>query len=188
MEAAQLIRYVLLELTHRHLPPEAGSVRERSDDGAQSATTSAARAVAQSAVPISGRIATLKLIENDMRAYPISVITDSDNLAQSLRKDAGQIQDKRLRIVMSMLRQTLEIESFLTVRWLPTHLTVADALTKLGLPLELLEAFLGSHKVSPKPLKSYTKEVNLTHTPLIKVGGCTVAPAGVGRIPHLPTW
>ena len=181
VEAAQLIRYVLLELTHRHTPPEAGSVRRRSAGGADNGASSAARAVALSAVPVSGRIATLRVIESDMKSFPVTVITDSDNLAQSLRKDAGQIQDKRLRIVISMLRQTLEIESFLTIRWLPTHLMVADALTKLGLPMELLEAFLGSQKVSPKPLKSYSKEVNLTDAPLVKVGGCAVAPVDGGH-------
>ena len=98
----------------------------------------------------------------------MTVITDSDNLAQSLRKDAGQIADKRLRTVISVLRQTLEIELFSTIK---------------RLPVELLEAFLGPQKVSPKPLKSYTKEVNLANTPMNRVGGCTVAPAGGGRHP-----
>ena len=71
-------------------------------------------------------------------------MTDSENLAQAIRKGAGQIQDKRLRIVIAMLRQTCDIEPSVTIEWTPTHLMVADPLTKMGLDLRLVRAFLAN--------------------------------------------
>ena len=133
IETAQLIRHVLLEITFSPDRSGAGSTRS----GTQP------------------RVATLKKIEQDLLSYPICCMTDSDNLSQSLRKDAGQIQDKRLRIVIAMLRQTLELEPHVRVKWIPTHMMVADPLTKLGLPLDLLDAFMASRKVSVTPNKKY---------------------------------
>ena len=95
---------------------------------------------------------TLAEVEAHHDLIPLHVMTDSENLAQAIRRDAGQIQDKRLRIVIAMLRQTCEIEPSVTIRWVPTHLMVADPLTKLGLDPALFRAFLASCVCSPAPV------------------------------------
>ena len=77
--------------------------------------------------------------------YTVYLRTDSDNLSKSLHKDSGSVKDKRLRIVISMLRETLELEPWVKVQWAPTHEMVADCLTKVDSPLlPLFEAFMRS--------------------------------------------
>ena len=95
---------------------------------------------------------------------PLIVCTDSENLTQAIRRDAGQIQDKRLRIVIAMLRQTCEIEPSVTVRWVPTHLMVADALTKTGLDLVLIRAFLCACVCFPAPKPKPKKKPAMTNS------------------------
>ena len=169
LETAQFARYVLLEAL---LPPSSargqdcrspGPAGARGDGGtgpgAGSARTLAERIRANSAGVLGAAAAqarrrlgpTLSEVESHHTSLPLMVLTDSENLTQAVRKDAGQIQDKRLRIVIAMLRQTCEIEPSVTVRWVPTHLMVADALTKLGLDVTLIKAFLGSRLCVPTP-------------------------------------
>ena len=84
--------------------------------------------------------------------YTVHIRTDSDNLSKSLHKDSGSVKDKRLRIVISMLRETLELEPWVRVEWAPTHEMVADTLTKVDSTLApLFESFMRSCKFKYTP-------------------------------------
>jgi len=88
----------------------------------------------------------LRAIEVGQVSVPVRALTDSENLSHSIKRDAGAVQDKRLRIVIAMLRQTvhelsLRGKHLVTVEWVPTHLMVADALTKI-MDRAMLRAFL----------------------------------------------
>ena len=58
------------------------------------------------------------------------MFTDSDSLANTVKKDVGQSHDKRFRIVVSMLREGFREVENTSLQWLPTYLQVADRLTK----------------------------------------------------------
>ena len=60
----------------------------------------------------------------------MTTLTDSKNLEETVEKDAGVVADKRLRIVVSMLRESFGLPHSV-LRWIPTHTMVADALTKI---------------------------------------------------------
>ena len=62
--------------------------------------------------------------------WPLLVITDSQNLALTVPKDTTSVSDKRLRIVVAMLRQVFIEDQLATLRWLPTNAMLADQLTK----------------------------------------------------------
>ena len=47
----------------------------------------------------------LKDVEKESLKRPAIVFTDSDSLANTVKKDVGQSHDKRFRIVVSMLRE-----------------------------------------------------------------------------------
>ena len=47
----------------------------------------------------------LKNVEKESLKRPAIVFTDSDSLANTVKKDVGQSHDKRFRIVVSMLRE-----------------------------------------------------------------------------------
>ena len=66
-----------------------------------------------------------------------------------------------MRIVISMLREVLEIEPWIKIVWIPTNRMVADALTKLDSPLaNLIEGFMHAGKVVfPKHVKTRDPEV-----------------------------
>ena len=49
------------------------------------------------------------------------MFTDSDSLANTVKKDVGQSHDKRFRIVVSMLREGFRAEN-ISLQWLPTHM------------------------------------------------------------------
>ena len=72
----------------------------------------------------------LKNVEKESSRRPAHVFTDSDSLANTVKKDVGQSDDKRFRIVVSMLREGFREVENTSLQWLPTHLQVADPLTK----------------------------------------------------------
>jgi hypothetical protein len=83
----------------------------------------------------------------------ITQLTGSDNLEKSVTKDAGVVKDKRLRIVIAILRQTFNRAAGIRLVWIPTHLMVADALTKL-VCVAVLVAAIGARIVKfPPPVR-----------------------------------
>ena len=72
----------------------------------------------------------LKDVEKESLMMPAHVFTESDSLANTVKKDVGQSHDKRFRIVVSMFREGLRSVENISLKWLPTHLQVADPLTK----------------------------------------------------------
>ena len=113
------------------------------------------------ATPPKQGVSTLRTVERTRNIYPIYCFTDSDNLTKSCRQDSGGVKDKRLRIVISMLREVLEIEPWVKIVWGPTNRMIADAFTKLDSPLvNLLEGFMQASKVVfPKGVKTRDSEV-----------------------------
>ena len=101
-------------------------------------------------------VSSLRAIEKIPDRFPVIVFTDSDNLSKSCRIDSGSVKDKRLRIVISMLREVLEVEPWVKIVWLSTNRMIADALTKLDSPIvHLVEGFMQSQKVRfPESVKT----------------------------------
>ena len=94
----------------------------------------------------------LQHISKIEHVYPIVVHTDSDNLTKSCRFDSGAVKDKRLRIVIAMLREVLEIEPWTRILWISTNRMFADALTKIDSPLTfLVEGFMHAAAVRFPP-------------------------------------
>ena len=61
----------------------------------------------------------------------------------SCRGDSGAGRDKRLRIVIAMLREVLKLEPWVEILWSPTNRMFADGLTKVDSPLVfLVEGFM----------------------------------------------
>ena len=60
---------------------------------------------------------------------PALLFTDSDSLANTVKKDVGQSHDRRFRIVVVSMQGFRSVENN-SLTWLPTHLQVADPLTK----------------------------------------------------------
>jgi hypothetical protein len=71
------------------------------------------------------------IVEADSGKRLLETVTDSNSLEDSVKTDAGQPSDKRLRIVMSMLREAFA-EKTTNLRWANTHRMLADGLTKLA--------------------------------------------------------
>ena len=53
---------------------------------------------------------TLQQVEKVRWKIPIACCTSSDNLDKSIKTDAGSMRDKRLRIVVAMLREVVELD------------------------------------------------------------------------------
>ncbi len=67
--------------------------------------------------------------------------------------DAGVVKDKRLRIGIAMLRQTFNRAAGIKLIWIPTHLVVVDALTKI-VCVAVLVAAIGCRIVKfPPPVR-----------------------------------
>ena len=94
----------------------------------------------------------LRSVANIKDKYPITVFTDSDNLTKSCRFDSGAVKDKRLRIVIAMLREVLEIEPWVKILWISTNRMFADGLTKIDSPLvPLIDGFMQASAVKFPP-------------------------------------
>ena len=86
---------------------------------------------------------------------PVACFSESNSLVTSISKDAGHSSDKRLAIVLGMLREVVGGgEPCVTSKWVPTWRMMADALTKLGISPALLVAFFGAAKANPAPTKA----------------------------------
>jgi len=96
----------------------------------------------------SGAPVPIRTVELECVKRPLITFTDSHNLADTVGKDAGTCADKRLRIVISMLRQAFAPGEGTVLLWLQTVYMVADGLTKLLTPKQkaLIRAYFGSVK------------------------------------------
>ena len=90
----------------------------------------------------------LKNLEKESSKRPAHVFTDSDSLANTVKKDVGQSHDKRFRIVVSMLREGFREVENTSLQWLSTHLQVADLLTKT-MERDILVSFFNSRAFQP---------------------------------------
>ena len=100
-----------------------------------------------------GQIKSLRPAIEAPSDIPILQLTDSDNLEKSVTMDAGVVKDKRLRIVIAMLRQTFNQAARVRLVWIPTHLMVADALTKIVCVMVIIAA-MGCRMVKfPPPVR-----------------------------------
>ena len=82
------------------------------------------------------------------------MFTDSDSLANTDKKDVGQSHDKRFRIVVSMLREGFRAVENISLQWLPTHMQVADPLTKT-MERDILVSFFNSRAFQSVAKKVY---------------------------------
>ena len=85
---------------------------------------------------------------------PALVFTDSDSLANTVKKDNGQRDDKRFRIVVSILREGFREVENTSLQWLPTHLQVEDPLTKT-MERDILVSFFNSPAFQPVAKKIF---------------------------------
>jgi hypothetical protein len=72
----------------------------------------------------------LRQIEQDAEKIPAVIWSDSNNLEDTVSKDAGVVADRRFRIVISMLRQIFS-QSALRLKWCNSQERLADGLTKV---------------------------------------------------------
>ena len=78
------------------------------------------------------------------------------SLANTVKKDAGQSRHKRFRIVVSMLREEFgEVEN-ISLQLPPTHLQVADPLTKM-MERDILVSFFNSRAFQLVATKIYAR-------------------------------
>ena len=78
---------------------------------------------------------------------PIICKTDNSSLFDAAHSTT-QIQDKRLRIEMSILREMLNKSELKSMRWIPTDLQIADSLTKKGVPSFKILGYVSEPKES----------------------------------------
>ena len=105
----------------------------------------------------------LKDVENVSLKRPALVFTDSDSLANTVKKHVGQSHDKRFRIVVSMLREAFRAPENTSLQWLPTHMQVADPLTKT-MEKDILVSFFNS-----RAFQSVAKKVYASRTDTVSV-------------------
>ena len=77
---------------------------------------------------------------------PIVIAVDCRPAYDHLNNQVMTIKDKRLAIEMLLVRQDVESEG-IEVRWVPTDRMLADALTKIGAPAELIRRVLQEQKM-----------------------------------------
>ena len=68
---------------------------------------------------------------------PIIGITDSKSLWDNIQS-TSQADDLKLRREVASIREQLELKEVTEIKWTPTHLQLADSLTKLSASPELL--------------------------------------------------
>ena len=90
---------------------------------------------------------------------PVKWVDDAKSLASHLQSDAGQVADRRLRVVMASLREMLQQDGA-TLMWCDTSVQLADALTKWGSErrylLEAMRSGTISLRVSSEAVKAKT--------------------------------
>ena len=97
--------------------------------------------------------ASLTDIETHAVKRIIHAVTDSQNLADNVDNDAGASADKRLRIVVAMLREAFSLAENAYLTWIPTWRMLADALTKLVCGSMLRAALSGQRFTATPPVK-----------------------------------
>ena len=100
----------------------------------------------------------LKDIEKESLKRPALVFNDSDSLANTVKKGVRQCHDKRFIIVVSMPREEFRAVENISLQCLPTHLQVADLLTKT-MERDILVSFFNS-----RPFQSMAKKVYASRT------------------------
>ena len=78
---------------------------------------------------------------------PIICKTDNSSLFDAAHSTT-QIQDKRLRIEMSILREMLNKSELKSMKWIPTDIQIADSLTKKGVPSFKILGYVSEPKES----------------------------------------
>lgn len=85
------------------------------------------------------------ILRRDRQGIPIKIMCDNRSLVDAVHSSTA-VQNKRLQIEISVLREMIkrsEIEEF---RWVPTDIQVANSLTKAGCSNKLLYQILNGHK------------------------------------------
>ena len=73
---------------------------------------------------------------------PVTVHTDSKSIHDNLHS-TKQVNEKRLRVTMAELQEMLQKREIQNIRWMPSKLLLADALTKKGVACDnLLDSFI----------------------------------------------
>ena len=71
-----------------------------------------------------------EIIHNDRKSIPIEALTDCYSLFEAAQSTTS-ILDRRLRIEMSILRESLSRDEF-KLKWINTGMQLADCFTKRG--------------------------------------------------------
>ena len=105
-----------------------------------------------------GENVTMKqLEERSRRIRKVHVISDSNSVCDATLLDpGGGVQDKRLRIVIAMLREAMSPSSekkCASFTWCNTHKMVADALAKIIIGCPALIALMVARPFNPPPGK-----------------------------------
>jgi hypothetical protein len=97
------------------------------------------------------------LVAGAVDVMPVTWLDDAKSLVTHLHSDAGQVADRRLRVVMAALREMLMQENT-TLQWCDTSVQLADALTKWdaerGYLLEAMRSGLVSLRMTPDAVKT----------------------------------
>ena len=84
---------------------------------------------------------------------PITIVTDNESLANAVRSTTS-VEEKRLRIDISAIREMLNTKEISAVTWVPTKLQLADCLTKQGAKTDNLLAVIKQQmRIDPTHLK-----------------------------------
>ena len=75
----------------------------------------------------------------NLQSLPIFAVTDNESLANAVRSTTS-IEDKRLRIEISSLREMLNRKEITEIKWVQTENQLADCLTKQGAKTDKLIA------------------------------------------------
>ena len=81
-------------------------------------------------IALSYMLSSMLFSDNECR-IPISILSDSKSLVDSVHSSTA-VENKRLQIDISLLRDTVQQQQISEFRWVPTSLQVANALTKHG--------------------------------------------------------
>ena len=72
----------------------------------------------------------MELVHDVAKLIPVKWFDDANSLVSHLLADAGQIADRRVRVVIAALRELLSHDD-VDLEWCDTSVQLADALTKL---------------------------------------------------------
>ena len=84
----------------------------------------------------------LRTLETEYNLKKVLAFTDAKSLESTITKDAGQPTDKRVKILVSQIREMMAKEC--ETIWVDTSQMLADVLTKLGCECELILQALSS--------------------------------------------